>query len=165
MYPYGPLHMAGQKQNDQLENTFSSYVRIRDVALKTCQRRWTIGRSVESGSGISLLAARHDDDDDLSKLLRWSLIIIVTRTIDLIFSVIITTFRPICPSALFRCFMPRTELLIWSTGIDCSNSVNHDQVQVLSYCNYSWLILPSTCRWFRSEPSSHQMPNLLVMCT
>ena len=28
-----------QKQDDQLEHTFSSYVRIRDVALKTCQRR------------------------------------------------------------------------------------------------------------------------------
>ena len=27
--------MAGQKQDDQLEHTFSSYARIRDVALKT----------------------------------------------------------------------------------------------------------------------------------
>ena len=35
-----------------------------DVALKTCQRRWTIGRSGERGSGISVLMARHDDDDD-----------------------------------------------------------------------------------------------------
>ena len=63
MYSYGPPHMAGQKQDDQLEHTFSSYVRIQDVALKTCQRRWTIGRSGERGSGISVLAARHDDDD------------------------------------------------------------------------------------------------------
>ena len=46
------------------EHTFSSYVRIQDVALKTCQRRWTIERSGERGSGISVLAARHDDDDD-----------------------------------------------------------------------------------------------------
>ena len=38
--------------------------RIRDVSLKTCQRRWTIGRSGERGSGISVLAAWHDDDDD-----------------------------------------------------------------------------------------------------
>ena len=53
-----------QKQDDQLEHTYSSYVRIRDVALKTCQKRWTIGRSGERGSGISMLAARHDDDDD-----------------------------------------------------------------------------------------------------
>ena len=44
--------------------TYSSYVRIRDVALKTCQRRWTIGRSGERESGISVLAARHHDDDD-----------------------------------------------------------------------------------------------------
>ena len=50
--------------NDQLEHTYSSYVRIRDVALKTCQRRWMIGRSGERGSGISVLAARHDDDDE-----------------------------------------------------------------------------------------------------
>ena len=66
MYYFGPPHMAGQKQDDQLEHTFSSYVRILDVALKTCQRRWTIGRSGESGSGIFVLAARHvvDDDDD-----------------------------------------------------------------------------------------------------
>ena len=27
------------KQDDQLEHTYSSYVRIRDVAQKTCQRR------------------------------------------------------------------------------------------------------------------------------
>ena len=64
MYSYGPPHMAGQKQDDQLEHTFSSYVRIRDVALKTCQRRWTIGRSGERGSGISALVVQHDDDDD-----------------------------------------------------------------------------------------------------
>ena len=63
MYSNGPPHMAGQKQDDQLEHTFSSYVRIRDVALKTYQWRWTIGRSGERGSGISVPAARHDDDD------------------------------------------------------------------------------------------------------
>ena len=51
------------KQDDQLEHTYSSYVRIRDVALKTCQRRWTIGKSGERGSGISVLVARHDDDE------------------------------------------------------------------------------------------------------
>ena len=65
MYSYEPPHMAEQKQDDQLEHTYSSYVRIRDVALKTCQTRWTIGKSGESGSGISVLAARHDDDDDI----------------------------------------------------------------------------------------------------
>ena len=64
MYSYGPPHMAKQKQDDQLELTYSSYVRTQDVTLKTCQRRWMIGRSGERGSGISVLAARHDDDDD-----------------------------------------------------------------------------------------------------
>ena len=35
----------------------------RDVTLKTCRRWWVIGRSGERGSGISVLTARHDDDD------------------------------------------------------------------------------------------------------
>ena len=64
MYSCGPPHMDVQKQDDQHELTYSNYVRTRDVALKTCRRRWMIGRSGEKGSGISVLAARHDDDDD-----------------------------------------------------------------------------------------------------
>ena len=64
MYSYGLPHMAEKKQDDQYEHTFSSYVKIRNVALKTCQKRWTIGKSGERGSGISVIAARHDDDDD-----------------------------------------------------------------------------------------------------
>ena len=39
------------------------FVRIRDVVLKTCLGRWTIGKSCERGSGISVLPVRHDDDD------------------------------------------------------------------------------------------------------
>ena len=56
--------MAAQKQDDQLERTFSSYVRIQVVVLKTYLGRWTIGRSGERGSGISMLPAPYDDDDD-----------------------------------------------------------------------------------------------------
>ena len=56
--------MAKQKQDDQREHTYSSYVRIQGVALKTCQMRSMIGRSGERGSGISMLAAQHDEDDD-----------------------------------------------------------------------------------------------------
>ena len=59
--------MAKQKQDDQLKLTYSSYVRTQDVTLKTCQRLWTIGRSGERGSGISVLAAWHDDDDVAKK--------------------------------------------------------------------------------------------------
>ena len=68
IYSYGPPYMAKQKQDDQLQHTYSSYVRIQDVALKPCQKRWTIGRSGESGSGISVLEARYDDDDDENSL-------------------------------------------------------------------------------------------------
>ena len=57
--------MAVQKQDDQHEHTFSSYVRIRVAVLKTYLGRWTIGRSGERGSGISVLPARDDDDDDV----------------------------------------------------------------------------------------------------
>ena len=63
MFSYGPPHMAVQKQDDQHEHTFSSYVRIRDVVLKICLGRWTIGRSGERGSWISVLPAWHDDDE------------------------------------------------------------------------------------------------------
>ena len=64
MYSNGPLHMAEQKQGDQFEPTYSSTVRIRGVALRTYRKRWTIGRGGERGSGISVLMARQDDDDD-----------------------------------------------------------------------------------------------------
>ena len=56
-------HMTVQKQDDQYEHTFSNYMRIQDVVQKTCLRRWTIGKSGKRGSGISVLPARHDDDD------------------------------------------------------------------------------------------------------
>ena len=64
-------HMANQKQDDQLEHSYSSYVMIRDVILKTCRRRWMIGRCGEKGSRISVLAARHNDDDDIN-CWKWS---------------------------------------------------------------------------------------------
>ena len=53
---------------------------------------------------------------------------------------------------------------IWTTGVDRSNSVNHDRIQVLSYCKYSLSVLPfvgiepATSRWFHSEALSNQMP-------
>ena len=57
MYSYGPPHMAKQTYIQQLcEDTGCNPV-------KTCQKRWMIGRSGERGSGISVLAAWHDDDD------------------------------------------------------------------------------------------------------
>ena len=63
-YYYGPPHMAKQKQDDQPELTYSSYVRTQDVTQKTCRRWWTIEKSGERWSRISVLAARLDDNDD-----------------------------------------------------------------------------------------------------
>ena len=65
MYSCGPPHMDVQEWDDQHEPTYSNYVRTQDVTLKTCRRRWMIGRNGERGSGISALAAWHDDDDDI----------------------------------------------------------------------------------------------------
>ena len=56
--------MDEQRQNVQLEPIYSSSVPILDVALRTCQKQWTIRRGGKGGSGISPLIARHDDDDN-----------------------------------------------------------------------------------------------------
>ena len=91
--------MAAQKQDDQHEHTFSSYVRIQDVVLKTYLGRWTKGRSGERGSGISVLPARYDDDDDL------------------IFIVIVTMFWLICCLAVIH---------IQLYAYTCGNIVNNN---------------------------------------
>ena len=52
---------AGQPARKYIQHLFEDT----DVALKICQRQWTIGRSGERGSGISVQAARHDHDDGL----------------------------------------------------------------------------------------------------
>ena len=44
-------YMAGQKQDDQHEHTFSSYVRIRDVTRKTCQTRLTTRKMAREVQG------------------------------------------------------------------------------------------------------------------
>ena len=49
MFSCGPLHIAEQRLGDQLEPTYSSSVRIRDIALRTCRKRWTIGRGWQKG--------------------------------------------------------------------------------------------------------------------
>ena len=53
------------KQDVQLEQIYSSSVPILDVARKTSQNQWTIRRGGKRGSGISVLIAWHDDDDDI----------------------------------------------------------------------------------------------------
>ena len=63
-YSRGPLNIDEQRQDDQLEPTYNSSVPMQDVVLKTYRELWTIENSGEKGSGISVLMAQHDDDDD-----------------------------------------------------------------------------------------------------
>ena len=56
--------MDEQRQDDQLEPTYNSSVPIKSVALKTYREQWTIEKGCGRGSGRSMQAARHDDDDD-----------------------------------------------------------------------------------------------------
>ena len=73
------------------------------------------------------------------------------RTIVFIFIVISTRFPLICPPAFFRCLLNsgtyvelRTTSLIKSTGVTCSDSFNHNRVQVLRIpvlllaCSQDW---------------------------
>ena len=55
MYSCEPLYRDEQRQDVQLEHTYSSSVMILDVAQKTCQGQWMIGRGGERGSEISVL--------------------------------------------------------------------------------------------------------------
>ena len=59
-----PLNIDEQRQDDQLEPTYNSSVPLRYVVQKTYRKQWTIEKSGEKGSGISVLMALHDDDDD-----------------------------------------------------------------------------------------------------
>ena len=55
--------MDEQRQDDQLEPIYNSSVPIQDVAFKTFREQWTIETGGERGSGRSVLAVQHDDDD------------------------------------------------------------------------------------------------------
>ncbi len=57
--------MDEKKQDNQLEPIYNRSVLIQDIALKTSWEQWMIETGGERGSGRSVLAARHDDDDDI----------------------------------------------------------------------------------------------------
>ena len=61
--------MVNQRKDDQLEPIYNSSVPIQDVDLKTYWKRWTIETGGERGSRRSVLAARHDDDNDDAHIL------------------------------------------------------------------------------------------------
>ena len=56
--------MDEQRQDDQLEPIHNSSVTIQDVALKTYLERWTIETGGGRRSERSVLAVRHDGNDD-----------------------------------------------------------------------------------------------------
>ena len=73
MYSCAPLHVAKQSQDDQLEPPYRSFVPIQDVALKTCWKKWTIGRGGEWGLGMMRHDDNYDDDESLTTFSRiWS---------------------------------------------------------------------------------------------
>ena len=57
--------------DEQLEPIYNSFMPIQDVALKTSWDRWTIETGSKKGSGRSVLAVWHDNDDDGSLLHSW----------------------------------------------------------------------------------------------
>ena len=109
MYSCGPPHMDVQEWDDQHEHTYSNYVRTQDVTLKTCRRRWMIGRNCERGSRISALAARHDDDDDNRNILSTYFLVdpfilpywfySIRRELIDIFSIIVYFQSTFCPTS------------------------------------------------------------------
>ncbi len=56
--------MDEQRQDVQLEPIYSSSVPLQDVALRICRKQWTIERCRQIESGMSVLMAQHEDDDD-----------------------------------------------------------------------------------------------------
>ena len=63
MYSSGAFPMDEQRQDVQLESTYSSFVPIQYVAQSICRKQWTIGRRGERESTISVLIVRYDDED------------------------------------------------------------------------------------------------------
>ena len=161
MYSYGSPHTAAQKQDDQHERTFSSYRRIQVVVLKTCLGRWTIGRSGERGSGISVLPARYDDDDDDTQL---NVKILIFQTIQ--FSVSTDSMSSFnrywnCIYALLVNWAPQKPIAsIW---------IDTKKVPFRSLRNWRWRS-GKICEWrkisqFRSQfENSHVFSNANEIC-
>ena len=107
--------------------------------------------------------------------LRQSLMIFIIKgflTIVFIFIVISTMFWPICSPAFFRCLSNsgtytelQTTSFTESMGITCSDSINHNQVQVLRIsvlllaCCQDW-----TSRWLSPKRLREPTPIIIMLC-
>ena len=69
-YSCGPLHVDEQRQEDQLEPIYNSSVPIQDLALETYRERWTIEMGSGRWSGMSVLAALHEDEIEKRELVK-----------------------------------------------------------------------------------------------
>ena len=99
------------------------YVRIQVVVLKTCLGRWTIGRSGERGSGISVLPARYDDDDVLQET-KFSLffqLILNLNQYPFVSFTIKGREPPRSPRYLFSYFFPLSRLLAKNKSLSSSH--------------------------------------------
>ena len=65
VFLWTPSHGQARTQSDQFEPICNSSVPIQDVVWKTYRERRAIGTSGMRESGKSMLAARHDDEEDL----------------------------------------------------------------------------------------------------
>ena len=64
MYSCEPLLIDKQRQEDLLESIYDSFMLIQDITWKTSWEQGTIETGGEKGSGRSMLAAQHDNDDE-----------------------------------------------------------------------------------------------------
>ena len=60
-----PLHTDKQALGVRLEPIYNRSVLTQDVVLRTSQMRWMTETNGEGKSGKSMLAERHDDDDEV----------------------------------------------------------------------------------------------------
>ena len=135
------------------------------VRNETPEEDWMIYRPKRSeynneddGNGPNILSdENYQGSSQKLRQITQIFIIKVFRTIVFIFIIISTTFRPICLPTFFRCLSNsgsftelRTTSFIETTGVACSDSVNHNRVQVLSIPVYYSTIVriePATFRW------------------
>ena len=57
--------MDEQRLDDRLEPIYNNSVPIQDIAWKTSWEQWMIEMGSKRGSGRSVLAARHDNDENI----------------------------------------------------------------------------------------------------
>ena len=152
--------MAEQKQDYQLEHTCSSYVRIQDVALKTCQRWWMIGKSGERGSGIFVLAARHD----YYYYYYYYCVTYSNRLYIKTYSIYTSKVKYDYHDLLFESFSHQFKLMVfhWSLNDSKSPPVSRTFLSILAILNNVAVWMVSTCSLTSNSSSPFNNPLVTV---